>query len=162
MSEQITMLKSAGFTGRSDNKVDVKGRLMFPAALKSQFSSAEVTGFVVKRSIFMKCLELYPIEEWKLESARINKLNRFRKKNVDFIRKFMAGVRLVELDSAGRILIPKDLINYGGISKEIVLASVVNKVEIWDKAEYEKAIDYDPDEFADLAEDVMGEVEPEL
>ena len=74
----------------------------------------------------------------------------------------MAGVRLVELDSAGRVLIPKDLINYGGIQKEIVLASVVNKIEIWDKVEYEKAIDYDPDEFADLAENVMGEVEPEL
>ena len=85
----------------------------------------------------MKCLELYPMEEWKLESARINKLNRFKKKNVDFIRKFMAGVKLVELDNAGRILIPKDLINYGGIKKEIVLASVVNKIEIWDKAEYE-------------------------
>lgn len=152
----------AELIGTYECKVDVKGRLMFPAALKSQISTTDTPGFVVKRSIFMKCLELYPIEEWKLESARINKLNRFRKKNVDFIRKFMAGVRLVELDSAGRILIPKDLINYGGIQKEIVLASVVNKIEIWDKAEYEKAIDYDPDEFADLAEDVMGKVEPEL
>ena len=152
----------AEIIGTYECKADVKGRLMFPAALKSQFPTAETQGFVVKRSIFMKCLELYPLDEWKLESTRINKLNRFRKKNVDFIRKFMAGVRLVELDSAGRILIPKDLINYGGIQKEIVLASVVNKVEIWDKAEYEKAIDYDPDEFADLAEDVMGEVEPEL
>ena len=74
----------------------------------------------------------------------------------------MAGVRLVELDSAGRILIPKDLINYGGISKQIVLASVGNKIEIWDKSEYEKAIDYDADEFADLAEDVMGEIESEI
>lgn len=152
----------AEIIGTYECKVDVKGRLMFPAALKSQFLTAEAQGFVIKRSIFMKCLELYPLDEWKLESTRINKLNRFRKKNVDFIRKFMAGVRLVELDSAGRILIPKDLINYGGISKEIVLASVVNKIEIWDKAEYEKAIDYDADEFADLAEDVMGEVEPEI
>ena len=109
----------------------------------------------------MKSLELYPMEEWKLESARINKLNRFKKKNVDFIRKFMAGVKLVELDNAGRILIPKDLINYGGIKKEIVLASVVNKIEIWDKAEYESSISYDSDEFADLAEEVMGDVEPE-
>ncbi len=109
----------------------------------------------------MKSLELYPMDEWQQESNRINKLNRFRKKNVDFIRKFMAGVRMVDLDNTGRLLIPKDLINYAGIAKEIVLASVVNKIEIWDKAEYEKAIDYDPDEFADLAEDVMGDVEPE-
>jgi MraZ protein len=96
------------------------------------------------------------MEEWDLESKRINSLNRFVKKNVDFIRKFMAGVKNVELDSTGRLLIPKDLINYADIKKEIVLASVVNKIEIWDKSEYEKAVDYDPDEFADLAEEVMG------
>ena len=99
--------------------------------------------------------------EWDLESKRINSLNRFRKKNVDFIRKFMAGVKNVELDSTGRLLIPKDLISYAKIKKEIVLASVVNKIEIWDKSEYEKAVDYDPDEFADLAEEVMGNNETE-
>lgn len=151
----------AEIIGTYECKVDVKGRLMFPASLKAQVASAITEGFVVKRSIFMKCLELYPMEEWKLESARINKLNRFKKKNVDFIRKFMAGVKLVELDNAGRVLIPKDLITYGGIKKEIVLASVVNKIEIWDKEEYESSISYDHDEFADLAEEVMGEVEPE-
>ena len=97
--------------------------------------------------------------EWTKESDRINKLNRFVKKNVDFIRKFMAGVKHVELDSTGRLLIPKDLIKYAGITKEIMLASVVNKIEIWDRAEYESAVDYDPEEFADLAEDVMGDLE---
>ncbi len=151
----------AEFIGTYECKVDVKGRLMFPADLKSQLTDMKAKGFVIKRSIFMKSLELYPMDEWQQESNRINKLNRFRKKNVDFIRKFMAGVRMVDLDNIGRLLIPKDLINYAGIAKEIVLASVVNKIEIWDKAEYEKAIDYDPDEFADLAEDVMGDVEPE-
>jgi MraZ protein len=48
---------------------------------------------------------------------------------------------------------------YGGIKKEIVLTSVVNRIEIWDKAAYEQAVDYDPDDFADLAEEVMGEFE---
>ncbi len=147
--------------GTYECKVDVKGRLMFPAAYKNQLSEDLDQGFVIKRSIFRKCLELYPMAEWTSESERVNKLNRFRKKNVDFIRKFMAGVKTVELDSTGRLLIPKDLINYGGITKEIVMASVVNKVEIWDKAEYEKAVDYDPDEFADLAEEVMGDLENE-
>ncbi len=147
--------------GTYECKVDVKGRLMFPAAFKNQLEDNISEGFVIKRSIFRNCLELYPMAEWNLESRRINSLNRFVKKNVDFIRKFMAGVKTVELDSAGRLLIPKDLINYAGISKEIVLASVVNKIEIWDKSEYEEAVDYDPDEFADLAEDVMGDKETE-
>jgi len=147
--------------GTYECKVDVKGRLMFPVAFKGQLEKVLSKGFVIKRSIFRKCLELYPMEEWDLESKRINSLNRFRKKNVDFIRKFMAGVKSVELDSTGRLLIPKDLITYSDIKKEIVLASVVNKIEIWDKSEYERAVDYDPDEFADLAEEVMGDKETE-
>jgi MraZ protein len=142
--------------GTYECKVDVKGRLMFPVAFKNQLEKNLPNGFVIKRSIFRKCLELYPMAEWDQESTRINSLNRFVKKNVDFIRKFMAGVKNVELDSTGRLLIPKDLISYAKIKKEIVLASVVNKIEIWDKLEYEKAVDYDSDEFADLAEEVMG------
>lgn len=143
--------------GTYECKVDVKGRLMFPIAFKNQLTEVLNQGFVIKRSIFEKCLELYPSTEWENESTRINKLNRFNKKNVDFIRKFMAGVKLVKLDNTGRLLIPKDLINYGGIKNEIVLASVVNKIEIWDKAKYEQAVDYNPEEFGDLAEEVMGD-----
>ena len=143
--------------GTYECKVDAKGRLMFPVAFKNQLAEVVAQGFVIKRSIFRNCLELYPLPEWNAESARINKLNRFRKKNVDFIRKFMAGVKVAELDTAGRLLIPKDLFNFAGISKDIVMASVVNKIEIWDKDEYEKAGSYDPEEFADLAEEVMGD-----
>jgi len=134
---------------------------MFPVAFKNQMEKNLPDGFVIKRSIFRKCLELYPMAEWDLESKRINSLNRFKKKNVDFIRKFMAGVKNIDLDATGRLLIPKDLIAYAVIKKEIVLASVVNKIEIWDKSEYENAVDYDPDEFADLAEEVMGDQETE-
>lgn len=148
--------------GTFECKVDQKGRFMFPASYKNQLGEETEMGFVIKRSIFRKCLELYPMEEWKSESKRINMLNRFRKKNVDFIRKFMAGVKITTLDGTSRLLIPRDLIKYGEIKKEIVLASVVNKIEIWDKEEYEKAVDYDPDEFADLAEEVMGETDNEI
>lgn len=148
--------------GTYECKVDQKGRFMFPASYKTQLSEEAKKGFVIKRSIFRKCLELYPMDEWNSESERINKLNRFRKKNVDFIRKFMAGVKITTLDGTNRLLIPRDLIKYGEIKKEIVLASVVNKIEIWDKEEYEKAVDYDPDEFADLAEEVMGETDNEI
>jgi len=147
--------------GTYECRVDAKGRLMFPVAFKSQLNEVAGQGFVIKRSIFRNCLELYPMPEWNAESARINRLNRFRKKNVDFIRKFMAGVKTVELDSTGRLLIPKDLVKFATISQDVVLASVVNKIEIWDKAEYEKAVDYQPDDFADLAEEVMGDMDTE-
>ena len=96
--------------------------------------------------------------EWNLMMQKVNKLNRFVKKNNDFIRRFQAGVKVVEIDALGRLLVPKDLTNFAQITKDVVLSSTVNIVEIWDKDLYGKAIDDSVGDFADLAEDVMGNV----
>ncbi len=129
---------------------------MVPSALKKQLAPMMQDGFVIKRAVFQNCLELYPMEEWNVLMNRMNKLNRFVKKNNDFIRRFTAGVRTVEVDANGRLLIPKDLIGFAGIGKEIVLSSAINIVEIWDKEKYEQTLDDSSDDFASLAEDVMG------
>ena len=142
--------------GTYECKADSKGRLMVPAALKKQLLPLLQDGFVIKRSVFEPCLELYPMEEWNAMMAKVNKLNRFRKKNNDFIRRFTAGVKTVEVDANGRLLIPKDLLGFAGITKEIVLNSAINIVEIWDKDKYETAIE---DATGDLAEEVMGQDE---
>lgn len=142
--------------GTYECKVDSKGRLMLPAPLKKQLTSSLQEGFVLKRSVFQPCLELYPMVEWNLMMQKINKLNRFVKKNNDFIRRFTAGVKVVEIDATGRLLIPKDLVVFASVSKDLVLSSVVNIVEIWDKEMYEKSIDDTAIDFADLAEEVMG------
>ena len=143
--------------GTYECKVDSKGRLMMPAPLKKQLHEGLENGFVLKRSVFQPCLELYPMAEWNKMMQRINKLNRFVKKNNDFIRRFTAGVKVVEVDSAGRLLISKDLVAFANIDKDVVLSSAVNIVEIWDKDKYEKAIDDSVVDFADLAEEVMGD-----
>jgi len=144
--------------GTYECKADAKGRLMLPAPLKKQVAASLQQGFVLKRSVFQQCLELYPMDEWNLMMGKINKLNRFVKKNNDFIRRFTAGVKVVEIDNLGRLLIPKDLMSFSNISKDVVLSSAVNIIEIWDKDLYEKAIDDSVVDFADLAEDVMGNV----
>ena len=77
-------------------------------------------------------------------------------KNNDFIRSFTAGVKKVELDASGRLLIPKDLLAYSGITKEVVMSSAVTIIEIWDKDKYENAISDSAGDFAVLAEEVMG------
>jgi MraZ protein len=142
--------------GTYECKVDSKGRLMLPAPLKKQLHAGLEDGFVLKRSVFQPCLELYPMAAWNKMMQKINKLNRFVKKNNDFIRRFTAGVKMVEIDATGRLLIPKDLFVFAGIDKDIVLSSAVNIVEIWDKDKYEKSIDDAAVDFADLAEEVMG------
>jgi len=129
---------------------------MVPSALKKQLAPMLQDGFVLKRSVFQPCLELYPMQEWNVLMQKINGLNRFKKKNNDFIRRFTAGVKMVEVDSNGRLLIPKDLVGFAGISKEIVLSSAVNIIEIWDKDKYENTIGETSDDFAELAEEVMG------
>ncbi|GAA3609202.1 division/cell wall cluster transcriptional repressor MraZ [Flavivirga amylovorans] len=144
-------------TGTYDCKVDAKGRLMMPAALKKQLSSILSDGFVLRRSVFQKCLELYPMGEWQVLMQKMNKLNKFKKKNNDFIRRFTAGAKVVDVDINGRLLIPKDLTVFANISKNIVVASAINIIEIWDKDLYEQAIDDAAIDFADLAEEVMGQ-----
>jgi MraZ protein len=135
---------------------------MLPVALKAQLTPVLQQSFVLKRAVFQPCLELYPMEEWNVLMQKVNKLNRFNKKNNDFIRRFTAGVKVVEVDGTGRLLIPKDLVAFAGISKDIVLSSVVNIIEVWDKDKYEQAIDNASVDFAELAEEVMGDDDGEI
>ena len=143
--------------GTYECKADVKGRVMVPIALKKQIAPVSTQGFIIKRAVFQPCLELYPMEEWKLLMEKMGKLNRFNRKNNDFIRRFTAGVKTIEIDAAGRLLIPKNLSSFAGIDKEIVISSAINIIEIWDKNKYEQAINEAANDFADLAEDVMGD-----
>ena len=144
--------------GTYECKADVKGRVMVPIALKKQIAPVSTQGFVIKRAVFQPCLELYPMEEWRLLMEKMGKLNRFNRKNNDFIRRFTAGVKTIDIDAAGRLLIPKNLSSFAGIDKEIVISSAINIIEIWDKNKYEHAINEAASDFADLAEDVMGDV----
>jgi MraZ protein len=142
--------------GSYECKIDAKARLMLPSALKKQLAAELAEGFVLKRSVFQECVEMYPMSQWNNLMQKLNGLNRFKKKNNDFIRKFTAGVKQVEVDANGRLLIPKDLVGFAGIQKEIVISSAINIVEIWDKDKYEAAV-ASVDDFADLAEEVMGD-----
>tara|TARA_B100000989_G_C19490206_1_gene449401 strand:+ start:166 stop:633 length:468 start_codon:yes stop_codon:yes gene_type:complete len=145
------------FIGTYQCRADQKGRIMLPVSIKKQLSDKLKYGFVIKRAVFNPCLELYPQKEWDGLMVNVNKLNRFNKKNIDFIRRFTAGVRQIDIDISGRILIPKELIIHAKISKDVVVSSAVNIIEIWDKSLYENAIDDAKFDFGDLAEEVMGD-----
>ncbi len=142
--------------GTYECTVDNKGRIMIPSQLKKQLDGVIAKTFILKRSVFQNCLELFPYDEWKSMMDKVNKLNRFVKKNNDFIRMYTAGVRSIDLDSNGRILIPKDLMSISRLKKQVVLSSSINIVEIWDKDSYEKSINDPKIDFAKLTEDVMG------
>lgn len=144
------------FIGTYECKIDDKGRLKLPSSLIKQMEDFDNKTFVIKRSVFQPCLEVYPINVWEKLMGKINKLNRFIKKNADFIRMFTAGVKTVETDNAGRLQISKDLTNFAHLQKDIVITSAGELFEIWDKTAYEQVISTNEEDFASLAEDVMG------
>lgn len=145
-----------GFLGEYEATLDNKGRFLLPAAFKKQLSGDESNQFVINRGI-ESCLSLYPLKSWKPIFSDISKLNDFDPKVREFRRYFFNGATPVELDSAGRLLIPKSLSEHAGLEKDIVLVSAVNKIEIWDVVKYKKFFEsFSPDTFSTLANEVMN------
>ena len=143
------------FIGEYECKVDAKGRLLVPSGLRKQFSPEAEGKLFVKRGI-ERCLELYQKHDWESVSEKVSSLNQFVKKNRVFARKFISGATQLELDSVGRINLPNGLLEYAGVEKELVLFAYGNKIEIWDKAAYDSELEMSDDDFAGLAEEVMG------
>lgn len=147
------------FLGEYESTIDTKGRFLLPAAFKKQLPKEEGTEFVINRG-FEKCLTLYPIQSWKPIFTNISKLNDFDPKVRAFRRYFLNGASPVEMDSAGRLLLPKNLMGYASLEKDIVLVSALTKIEIWDKKLYEQFFDSISDEaFSSIANEVMNRPE---
>jgi MraZ protein len=143
-------------TGTYECKLDNKGRVLLPGKLKSDLLSGGNGGFYLKRSVFSPCIELWPRAEWDQRLQEINQLNRFVPQHVDFIRRFLAGVRWVDMDNMGRINIPNELIAFANITKNITINGQINILEIWNTDDYEKSVDTTDFNFESLAEEVMG------
>lgn len=142
--------------GEYECKIDPKGRLRMPTDLVSQLGAPSLA-FVVNRG-FEKCLMLYPEPVWDKITNEINQLNLYNKKNRDFVRYFYRGAQKLEMDSADRILITKRLLEYAAIDKDVILSAYNDRIEIWAKDQYDLLLDEEPDDFSDLAEDVLGKI----
>lgn len=145
------------YIGEYACKVDSKGRVMMPAGLLKQFPADLRERFVINRSIFQRCLVLYPMDLWNETAGDLSKLNRFNRDNDAFIRQFTNGAFGVDVDATNRILLPKRLLDYATIKSDLVMVANLNKIEIWSAESYDSVTgSYDPDSFAQLAEKVMG------
>lgn len=145
----------ASLVGEYGCKLDAKGRFLFPSALRKQLDPGAQEAFMINRG-FENCLSLYPMNEWEKVSGRLEKLNLFKPENRKFFRLFHNGAQAIALDNAGRVLIPKNLLGYAGIKKEAVLIAYADRIEIWDQEAYGKWLDSNTEDFADLADLVMG------
>lgn len=149
--------------GTYTSKVDSKNRFALPAGLKKQIESSLAEGLVVKPSIFSPCLEVYTQPKWQEIMSKLGQLNRFVKKNNDFIRAYMAGTKLVAPDGSDRFVLAKELMEFAGIDKNIMLSSAIDYIELWSEQAYESqsqpiALDAD---FQRLAEEIMSKPLPD-
>ena len=139
--------------------IDNKGRLRLPTGLLKQLGDKPEGEagyeFVLNRG-FEKCLTLYPKPVWEQISARLSKLNRFNDRNRMFLRSFYLGASPVDTDSADRILIQKPLMDYATLGDQAILIAMDDRIEIWSPEQYNAMLSIDPNDFADLANQVMG------
>ncbi len=144
--------------GQHDCKADTKGRVILPISLKNQLLPVLNDGFVIKRSVFQQCLELYPKNEFDVLMQKVMKKSKINRKYDAFVRNFVAGMKEVSIDGdTGRFQIPKNLVDFAGIGKEVVLNAVFDKIEIWDKAKYEQVLEEGEKDYADLAEEIFAD-----
>ncbi len=145
-----------GFLGEYEVTLDSKGRFLLPAAFKKQLPEDWGNQFVVSRGI-EPCLTLYPMKTWEPIFTKISLLNDFEPKVRQFQRQFLNGATNIEMDSAGRLLVPPQLKDYAGLDKDVVLFAKVNKIEIWDSTKYKQFFEnFSSESFSALANEVMG------
>ncbi len=145
-----------GFLGEYESTVDAKGRFLLPAGFKKQLPEGE-NRFIINRG-FEKCLSLYPLSSWTPIYTKISQLNDFDPKVREFRRQFLGGATEIEMDSAGRLLLPPSLKDHAGLGKDIILVAALDKIEIWDESKYKQLFEsFSPGEFSALAQQVMGD-----
>lgn len=139
------------FTSEHESKLDAKGRLVLPARIKAQLPEDSGNELVIRRG-FEQCLILYPMVEFKKVFSKISGLSEFNEEYRKLQRNFFSGTVTVELDNNGRFLIPKNMLTYAQLEKDVMLVGMGNKVEIWNPAIYEKHLINDPSELSQLAQ----------
>ncbi len=143
-------------TGEYECKLDAKGRLVLPSRLKASLPESSSTELYLVKG-FEPCLLLYPLVEYKKIFSRIAGLNEFNVEYRRLQRNFFRGSASVELDNAGRFLIPKFMLTHASLERECVLVGMGNRMEIWNPDKYEDYLIKDPQELSALAEKYLNE-----
>ena len=143
------------FSGEYECKIDAKGRIVLPAKIKAKLPELHTTELVVKRG-FEPCLVIYPMLEWKKVFSKVSGLSEFNKEYRAFQRSFLRGATEVDMDTNARVLLPKSMVKFADIEKEVIVVGTGNRIEIWNPEKYEEFLIEDEEEFSDLAEKYLA------
>lgn len=145
---RTNVLEMTFFTSEYECKLDAKGRLVLPARIKNGLPETSGNELVVGLG-FEKCLMVYPILEFKKLYAKVAGLSEFNPDYRKLQRNFFRGNTVVELDNSGRFLIPKQMLNYAQLEKQVIVVGMGNKVELWNPELYKEQLYDNQNEFSD-------------
>jgi len=129
------------FSGKYYYTVDPKGRIMIPSPFREILSTNYSPKLYVVNALFDTCLHIYPQEEWTKLEEKVRQLPSMDESVQYFKRKVIASAQEVELDKQGRILIPAAHREDAGLSSDIVIAGALDKIEVWDRREWDAVLD---------------------
>ena len=141
----------AFFTGEHECKLDAKGRLVLPSRLKSVLPEASKSSIIIRKG-FEPNLIIYSLHEFQNIYTRINSLNEFSSEQRKLKRNLFSSISQVDLDSNGRFLIPKNMIKYTNLKKDVILIGMGNIIEVWNPGLYNKNLISSSKEFSNLAQ----------
>ena len=144
------------FIGNIDAKADVKGRVFVPAVFRKTLQTAGETHLVLRKDIFQNCLILYPASVWNNELSELRgKLNKWDEEQQQIFRQFSLEVEIVEIDTNGRILIPKKYMQLAKIEADVRFVGLDYTIEIWNKDILEKGT-FSPAAFKENVKKHLG------
>ena len=146
----------AFFTSEYECKLDTKGRLVLPSKIKANLPEVSTNELVLRKG-FEPNLILYPMLEYKKIHLKISGLSEFNPEQRKLKRIFFRSIAQVEMDNAGRILLPKTMLAHSNLEKDAVLIGMGNYVEIWNPQVFEESLGADGSEFSDLAQKYLDE-----
>jgi MraZ protein len=143
------------FIGSFKYSIDSKGRISIPAKLRKYVNPEANDTFILTRGT-ARCIDIYPMDKWKeLVANKLNQLNTFDPQEAMFIRMFLQEAAEDKLDSQSRLLVPKNLIEFAGIEKEVFILGAVKKIEVWNPEVYDKYLKENSTSYGEIAKDVM-------
>ncbi len=129
------------FSGKYYYTVDPKGRVIIPSPFREIISTNYNTKLYITNDVFDKCLHVYPQEEWSRLEEKVRLLPKTQEEVKFFMRRVIASAQEVELDKQGRILIPAAHREDAGLNSDIVIVGQIEKIELWDRREWDAVND---------------------
>ncbi|RIL06743.1 MAG: division/cell wall cluster transcriptional repressor MraZ [Proteobacteria bacterium] len=140
------------FRGRYVHTIDAKGRVSLPAEFRTELQRRSERPPILTN--MLECLALYPAEDWEAYEDKLLGVDPFKLEGHEMQRFMISGATVCAPDSQGRILIPPYLREHAGLDKEVTIAGVGARIELWDRARFDHELARTQARFREISAEV--------